>query len=180
MNITKINKLEHTPLNDGEIRKYLKGINIITYPELKNLKYFPFDKLGRLIIFFETQNKNVGHWLAVRKDEINKTITWFDPYGIYPDGDEKWVNKNVLKQLGEDGKFGFNILHNYFLDGYRIFYNNIDFQSKKDDIATCGRWCCCFLLMNTDINNFNKIINQLCKEYNLSNDELVSMIISKY
>lgn len=177
---TKLHEIEKIALSDSDIKKIIPNIKIINYPELANKTTFPTDKNGRLIIFFETESQTVGHWLAIKVDTVFHTVSFFDSYGLPPDGDRAWLSPELQNELNENKNLITPILKIYAKNGYKIYYNHYDFQSKVPDISTCGRYASLFLLVNQPIKQFQEIFKAFTEKFNLTNDEMISYFINKY
>ena len=143
MNPTQLKKALNYPLSDEDIQTILKPYktNIIQYPQLANVDDINtlFDKLGRCIVFIPL-SPTFGHWCCLLK-KPNNIIEWFDPYGIAPDEEKKWINEDVLRQLHEDKPYLTQLLQKANKEyGTRIMYNRHKWESEKNGISTCGRW----------------------------------------
>ena len=136
-------------LSDSDIQQLLGGTKLFTYPELHNVTNIDqvFDKLGRCIMLYLTEDKNTGHWVCMIKR--GKTVEYFDPYGGYgPDDESKWLSPERLRQLGQDKP----ILSALLADsGYKVKVNPYKFQKGErggGNINTCGRHCVVRLLLS--------------------------------
>lgn len=176
-----LQKIIETPLSNFDIDKYFEPVktSIVEYSQLQNMNTFPFDADNKCIIFFAS-GQNIGHWLCVLNHEEQKLIEWFDSYGLQVGGDVKWLSKQEQKQLNEYSFYAKNIMKNYANNGYKTTYNNFDFQSKKPDINTCGRWCVVrSMCYNMLLPEFKQYIQESSKKLNLSLDGLVAYITDK-
>ena len=149
LNPIQLKKAISYPLSDQDIQYILSPnkTNIIQYPDLADIDDIDelFDNLGRCVVFIPI-TETFGHWCALIKK--NGSIQWFDPYGVVPDGEKKWINKAVLKRLHEDKPLLKNLLQKSNLEkGYKILYNKHHWESETPDISTCGRWVAVVLLM---------------------------------
>jgi hypothetical protein len=177
MNQEKINELISYPISNIDLQNFLKKTsgnktNIITYPNLAQVNDIDdiFDKLGRCVLFFYI-SENFGHWCCLKK--VGNVITFFDPYGIKYDGEKKWISKQNLIKLHEDKPLLTTLLNNSRKKGYKIHYNNYDFQDDNNHNATCGKWTSVYLenyLMNDD--QFKKHVQNLMKKYNTNSDDV--------
>jgi hypothetical protein len=125
-----LEKLEKKPLSDGEILEGCNNkCNIVCYSDMH--KYHSIDELLNpydCCIILYNKTSNCGHWCALIKR--NNLLEFFDPYGLYPDEELKYIKKYepYLSYLMIDSP-------------YKLSYNQYKFQKFKKDINTCGRWC---------------------------------------
>ena len=137
---------EKYALSDEDIQNALNGVKIITYPELEHYDDINniFDKNGRFVCLFLTENENSGHWTCCFKRENGKVISWFDSYGLKPDdrknGDKSWLSVAILRIFNEKDNYLIRLLRKAFEKGYTIEYNPYKFQSYKGGNNECGRW----------------------------------------
>jgi len=157
------------PLSDADILQLLPGLKIITYPDLNSMNTIEsaFDHQGRCLILYLTEDENTGHWVCMIKK--GKTIEYFDPYGdLRPDEERKWLSTQKLKELDQYVPTLTNLLKE---SRYKLTVNPYHFQSKKDDISTCGRHCVCRLAhKHMSLLNYKKMID----ESGLNADDYVS------
>lgn len=135
-------ELKSYSLGDGDIHKMIPTLKIIPYPELLNYDdiHDALDEKGRLMILYLTTSQTSGHWVCLLKQKRNgkEYIEYFDPYGKYkPDEESKWLSEDQLEEYGQDTKHLTKLLRD---SGLKITYNRAPFQSKKENINTCGRW----------------------------------------
>ena len=157
------------PLSDSDIKKIIPGLNIISYPDLNDMSHIDqaFDKEGRCMILYLTENEHTGHWVCMIKKGRN--VEYFDPYGGYkPDEESKWLSKDKLIQLDQD----YPTLSKLIRDSnYNLNSNPYKFQKDKNDIATCGRHCVCRLYFkDLSLDQYKKQI----EDFGTSPDEYVS------
>jgi hypothetical protein len=102
----------------------------------------------------------------------NSKFFWFDPYGKSPDDEEKWLTHEERISLGENRPILHEIIPNDLLS-----WNKIDFQSKREGVNTCGRWCCFFCIycciLGHSIQQMHDYIEQLKRHTGLSNDKII-------
>nr|WPF46477.1 MAG: putative cysteine protease [Lake Baikal virophage 3] len=157
------------PLSDSDIKKILPGINVISYPELNDMSHIDqaFDKHGRCMILYLTEDEHTGHWVCMIKKGRN--VEYFDPYGGYkPDGESKWLSKEKLVELEQD----YPTLSKLLSDSkYNVKNNPYKFQKERNDIATCGRHCVSRLYFkDLTLDQYKKQID----DFGTSPDEYVS------
>lgn len=165
-------------LDDSDVEKILgKDIFIFTYPYLKEVDHIDqvFDKKGRSMMLFLTENTNTGHWCCMMKK--GKRIDYYDPYGGKPDEDMKWLSNNKKEELGEEDKLLTKLLKE---SGYQVWYNNVPYQSESADVATCGRWSAMRLYYKKlNDKQFYDLIQKGCKDNDMSPDEYICFISNK-
>ncbi len=171
----KINELKKYALGDDDIEYILgKDIFIFVYPYLEDVKHIDevFDKKGRSLMLFLTEDQNTGHWICMIKKK-NK-IYYFDPYGNKPDEDLKWLSKAKKEMLDQENPILTRLLKD---SGYEVYYNLYPYQTEAYHINTCGRWCA-YRLLKKDLTDaqFNKLIKENMKKYNLSSDGVITLL----
>ncbi len=145
--------------------------NLLTYPEL--LDYDSIDeamgKHGALILLYETR-EHYGHWCAIFKLN-DKTLEFFDPYGIIIDDELNYISKEFRKASNQDYPYLTELL---LKSKYKITYNHHQFQAYNTNINTCGRWVGLRLIFrNLPLNKFIKLFS---KNKRFSNDWLVTAL----
>jgi hypothetical protein len=174
MNINKLEEIKEESLTNDDINKLLSGTSILTYPELKYKQTVDeiLDENGRAVILFLTENENTGHWVAIHKDE-DDNIYYFDPYGLDPEGDKKWIPTQKLQELDEIQPYLSNLLKR---SKSKVYSNQYPFQKDKQGISTCGRHCAVRLLYkHLDLDDYLGMI----KSSGLSPDDFVSKLTYK-
>ncbi len=136
-NASKLTGLGYA-LGDDDIKEVLPDAKIMDYEQLRD--YNSIDELlpnnGDYVILLYEHQQNSGHWCLVMK--LNDRIEFFCSYGTPPDGQLKWVDYNIRKELKSD------VPHlSYLFDTcpYDVVYNDVPFQGKDESIATCGKYC---------------------------------------
>ncbi len=172
---TILDKYKSKPLSNIDIEQILDGkTNIILYPDL--YKYQSLDEIldpyEACIILYQTK-KDFCHWCCITKRN-NNLIEFFDPYGTFVDDQLKFIPENFRKQSKQDYPHLTWLLYN---SPYQISYNEIRFQKLNQSIQTCGRWCVFRIICkDMDLYDFQKMIKQLTKKLNLTNDELITLV----
>lgn len=163
MNYQKLLKYE---LTNTDLQKLVGKIPVIKFPNLS--KYKSIDELlnnkyNAVIIFYETQAQNVGHWSTVFKNKYG--IEYFDPYGLSPIEDLNHISEVIRVKLKEVNNNLGNLLSN---TNENVIYNTHDYQKWAGDVSTCGRHTA-VRLMNKNLSEkqyFNYLSNYM-KENNL-------------
>jgi len=172
-----MNQIEARALSNKEIINKLDGkTNVIIYPELTGVRRIEDILVNDSVVILYETRPNVGHWVCIIKR--GKILEFFDSYGIFPDKEKKYINKEYLKESGQEN----NMIIQLLIEAskrYKIEYNNYRLQVKSGDVATCGRHVISrILLKNLNIDQFNRLMRGF-KQYGLTPDD-VATIISEY
>ena len=165
-----IKEVKKNSISDTEIRHYLPNARIIEYPDLKNYETIEelLPTIGSYIILLYLDTFNSGHWVTIKRDKNG--INYFCSYGTYPDGQLKWYGEDLFKKF--NGRpYLTDLFNKTKLD---VYYNDIDYQSKKEDIVTCGRHVINYIKSNKDLKDYFKSM----KKGKGSFDEKVSRAIN--
>jgi hypothetical protein len=164
----KIQQIRAYALSNEDIQDILEpDTKIFTYPDFATMSSIDeaFDRLGRCIFLFLTENASSGHWLTMIKR--GKDIEYFDSYGEKPEAQREWLSEIQLEQLGEGEPYLWDLLKK---SGYRVYWNTHAYQTDKSDTNTCGRWAVARLICK-DIDNK--------KFYNLVKDQMKAQGLTK-
>ena len=184
MNQEQLNIKQLIPLGDDDIRRLLgptvKIIEFNLLDDYKNMKELLPKKIDYCIILYGIKAITDGHWVALfKRDNI---ISFFDSYGLKPEGALKWISKAANESMDQDGNLLINLLNTH---KGPIFYNNYSYQNNQNfNIATCGRWSVCFIQymkMNSKhtLKTFNDFILTLKKKHpGITSDEIVSLLVN--
>lgn len=173
----QLRKISAYALSNDDIQKILEpDTNIFTYPKFAHMKNIDeaFDELGRCIFLFLTQSETSGHWLCMYKK--GNSIFYFDSYGEKPDAQRCWLSQEQLDSLGEGRPFLTELLR---ASGYKVYYSPFQYQSDKENMNSCGRWCVARLLCKDLTNDqFHTLIKTEMKAHDIKDyDVFVSMFI---
>ena len=144
--------IEQNSISDTEIRYYLPNAKILSYPELKNYNNIEqlLPKIGSYFILLYLDTPNSGHWTCLKRTK--KGVEYFCSYGTPVDGQlREWYSDELREELDEDVPYLSNLLNKTKLD---VFYNDIDYQSKKEDIVTCGRHMINYIKSDKDLKSY--------------------------
>lgn len=144
-----IKAAEEISYSDSDIKRYLDDdVKILKYPDLAN-----FSSVNELLsgascacILYMTK-QNYGHWTALIKNpgNIEGTYEVFDPYGIIPDDELKFISEEFKEKSNQDRKHLSYLIASDIKKGTirpdAVFYNKYQLQRQLKDINTCGRWC---------------------------------------
>jgi hypothetical protein len=167
-------------LSNEDINTILEpDTKIFSYPEFAKMSSIDeaFDKLGRCVFLFLTKSETSGHWVCMFKK--GNDIEYFSSYGDKPEEERKWLNEEQLDELGQDEPYLMNLLKQ---SGYKVYYNTHSYQSDREDINTCGRWCVARLITK-DISNkeFYNLVREQMKERGLKNaDDWVALFTYEF
>lgn len=171
-----------TNITDGDIRRYFgDGVEskILKYSDLANYgtidELLPKPRDFRIILVEDSVNR--GHWCCILK--YDKTIEWFNPYGIRPDAQKNMLGKVRNMMLGQDEDYMLNLMK--ASKGYKLIYNKKRLQKLKEGINTCGRWIIlriiCMKDLMMDLKEFIKMIDENHEASGLPKDALVAIWI---
>ena len=170
-------KTEADALSDSDIQKILSPnrTNIIEYPDLAGVSDINnlFDKLGRCIVYIPI-SKTFGHWTCLTLRENKTVVEWFDPYGVKPDGEKKWISPETLKRLHEEKPLLLDLLKRAKAQhGYKITYSPYHWQEDKENVNDCGDWVAVRLLL---YKKSLEEINAMIKKSGMKPDDWVNTI----
>jgi hypothetical protein len=171
-----------TNITDGDIRRYFgDGVEgrILKYSDLANYntidELLPKPRDFRIILIEDSVNR--GHWCAILK--YDKTIEWFNPYGIRPDAQKNLLGKLTNIMLGQERDYMTELMEKS--KGYKLIYNKKKLQKLKAGINTCGRWIIlrviCMKDMMMGLKEFIKMIETNKEASGLPADALVAIWI---
>ena len=174
-----LKEVEAYPLSDALIRKYLPQSRILKYSQFKNFKsldqIIPNNK-DYVIILYET-SPNSGHWCCIMN--FNNNYEYFDAYGKEPSQPLTWNKPEINMMLGQSKPYLDYLINSNNKD---TFYNDIEYQSTKDDINTCGRHCIfrilCMIKKDFNLKQYYKFMKQLKNKSNEQYDIIVSYMIN--
>lgn len=166
---------EDISLSDKNLFDLLDGQNsLVLYPNLPN--YANIDEVlgpnGMCILLFEAK-KNYGHWCCLWKlDE--ETVSFFNPYGGYPDDSLDFIPAHFAKENNEDKPYLSMLLDK---SPYKLTYNEHAYQKMANDIKTCGRHCTVRLWCRMmDDDEYYDYIMHFLYEYEIDADAFVTLL----
>jgi hypothetical protein len=179
----EINKRMKEYTSTDIFEKYLGNPKILRYSELNDYNTIDelLPKLNDYVIILIEAEENIGHWMCILKYKINDDIfiEYFNSYGIRPGADFNYIDPYVNRLLKQD----INKINKLLLDAKyekQIIYVKERLQNLDNEIATCGHHIItrliCFKLFNANLYEYLKIIKNLKKKFNLSTDEIVTML----
>lgn len=160
------------------------------FPNCKIVKYADLDKYANIyqlmpnkldFVFLLTESEeNSGHWcLFIRNDNV---FEYFDSYGTSPKNILDYIPKYMNRKLGNNYKEDIGKMIKSIQASDQFIYNKTKFQKEQEGINTCGRWCICrlalFLADDLDLKDFTKLIKLKTKQLKLSNDQLITFLVT--
>lgn len=148
-----IERAESISLSDEDIMKICEGkVNIHLYEDLS--KFQTIDQaLGphtAMIILYQAKS-TYGHWVSVFKVD-NQTIEFFDSYGFKIDQELPFFEYNLRQGIP-------HLTHLIQNSNYQVISNEIDFQTIRKDINTCGRFSSLRIKMrSTPLHKFQALL----------------------
>lgn len=143
-------------MSDEDLHKYFPNAKIVKYSEIpRETPVEEWLKVGEVIFLLYEHELNSGHWCCIARGP--KAVYYFDSYGNRPDVPLAWTDSEKREELGENEKV---LTRMFQMSKVPVYYNNFDYQSKEDGVATCGRWCVAFLThfrkYKGDLKSFKK------------------------
>ena len=163
-----------TPLSVNQIKKILKGkANVYIYPDIT--KFNTLDELlnpyGSTVILY-LMKPSFGHFTCINKLE-NGIIEFFDPYNIFPDKELNHISDSQRIDLNQSKNHLSKLMKE---SPYKLSYNHHAFQSKSNDIATCGKHCIMRIFFkNLSLKEYNNMIKNITKKTKISADGIVNL-----
>lgn len=169
-----LEKAEEKELTDTDMRKLLgSGTPIHMYPELGRMdtlyQAIGPDDIGVVLYLTAPQE---GHWMGVFYNASGFHV--FDPYGIVPDNEGRFITSAERKQLGETQPLFHELAEE--TEG-PVHYNKERVQVMSDDVSTCGRHVAVRLWhKEMDEQPYTHWLRGAAKERGLNPDQFVTVI----
>jgi hypothetical protein len=165
------------PTSDAEIRAACPGLSTWLYRDLAELEERgEFPELP-IAVLYETEAPGFGHWVGLLHagDGI---VEHFDPYGLHPDAELKWVPKKYRRAFAADAPHMVRLLARIDEAGAGVGYSEFRLQSRRPDIATCGRWVA-LRCRNPHLSaaQFARAVRREARARGLSPDELTVRLV---
>ena len=175
--------LESIEFSITDLRKILgKSFKLVMYPDLagyNDINQILSQQNDYFVLYFETTSKTQGHYECIFR--YGNNYHFWDSYGLGVSDDKKYIEKATLIKLNEFKPYLPDLINKSVANGDKWDYNLIDYQSWKNDVATCGRHVCTRILNRhlTEKQYYDYLL-QYIKQNNLHNfDEAVTKITSK-
>jgi hypothetical protein len=183
--LEKARELITRPTSRKELLYLLGGkVDIYRYEDITNFNNLD-DLLGKyrsvILLYPNSGDENIGHWVAVFEQPGTSQIQYFDSYGVFPDDHIEDIEFDDLREPIPP------ILREWFLDeiekGRDIFWNETQFQAlatkKGAEIANCGLWCAARIKANNlSEDEFKRLYYDLPISQNISPDLFVCALIA--
>lgn len=132
----------YKPLSFDEVKSlhkkhFGKPIQVIEYHDLIHMRHLDeaFNGDDAIIIYMPTESMNFGHYVALIRNDKDKTYYFYDSYGNVMDSR---LIKSKPELYTEEGNI--NTLIRLLKDsGYKVDYGHIKLQKIGNESATCGR-----------------------------------------
>jgi len=143
----------------NDIRNLVGNVKMVKFDQLdeyKTIEQLLLKQKDCVVIFWETESANVGHWTALCR--LNETYIFFDSYGHSEEEDFSYIPMTLRSQLGIDKDYLKELLK-----GKHVISNHVDYQKMKDGVDTCGRFVAIFLYIfkrGYSLADFQKIMKK--------------------
>lgn len=155
---TIIKKLKSIALSGIDIYNACeKNIKVLKYGQLLQFQTIDeaFNPYDAIALLYEVE-QNFGHWVLLLRDKENNSIEFFDSYGMFIDDQLRHVSPKFRKRSGQDFIYLSQLLAK---SNYKVIYNKYKIQSKKENVASCGRHLCLrYLMRDTPLKQYIKIV----------------------
>ena len=175
-----ITKLINKALSDADLQRILgDDAKIIKYSELSHLndldELLPKDKDYCVVLYEERLDS--GHWTALLK--YDGVFEHFDPYGVKPDNQLKWLSMRQRHSLNQATPYLSNLLKK---EDY--IYNNIHYQDPDSFVNTCGSHVAhrLYRLKNDDmtLEQYYDYMKSIKSKFDVGYDIIVAEFINKW
>ncbi len=169
--------LKGYPLSDTDLQVILNpDTKIHKYDHLYNIRHIDevFDRLGRCIILYLTENGTTGHWISLIKK--GNTVEFFDPYGYFPDSQGKNLGTPdvINEQFGQNNPRFLQLIRDA---GYDLTFNDKPVQKEAFDVATCGRHTASRLIFyKLNLKQYHELMKRLKDESLKDADDVVTQL----
>jgi hypothetical protein len=131
---------EDIALTGADIHNITQG-KCSVYPYEELAKFNTIDQVlskdGSAMILYQL-TQNYGHWVTIFKVD-DKTLEYFDSYGLPVDGELKFSKEHLRRHNGKIVPH-LTALIKQSNHGYKVIYNDIALQKLRENEATCGRF----------------------------------------
>ena len=162
-----LDELVKQPLTLQQVKKFLPGVPVILYKQLKALTTLP----PALVYLFLTSD-GFGHFCCVmRRGDV---VELFDSYGIKPESEHSFVSEEMLQHLGERDDY---ILDLCKRNGWSVVHNTKCLQGREAE--TCGRHCVSRIRKEAlPIKDYVRWLEAVAAQADTTPDIVVSYLVS--
>ncbi len=163
-------------ISDVDIKRYLGDDDdlIIRYCQLQNYntidEIIPYDGSFKFVL---TEDKmNSGHWCVLIRH--NGVVEWFDPIGMRPDSELRFIPRSIKICLGEDKHYLSYLLKK--TSWLKVIWNKMKLQRVATGINTCGRHCISrviFMKMGYNLKQYQEMVQSEIEDTGKPSDVLV-------
>ena len=174
-----ITKLINKALSDADLQRILgDDAKIIKYSELSHLndldELLPKDKDYCVVLYEE--RLDLGHWTALSK--YDGVFEHFDPYGVKPDSELKWLSMRQRQSLNQATPYLSNLKKEDYI------YNNVHYQDPDSFVNTCGSHVAhrLYRLKNDDmtLEQYYDYMKSIKSKFDVGYDIIVAEFINRW
>jgi len=145
--------------------------DIINTDDLSSL----FSANDCFVIFYpqvQSDDTTMGHYTCVCKNNETKTLSYYDSLAYKPDEFKKFSPQK--SELYREEHNSLVALFLQKLQDYTIDYNTYQHQSRKSNVATCGRHCV-FRCLFPELSNaqYNRLLSHLSGAFKLDQEHCI-------
>lgn len=140
---------EREPLSDADIQLLIGPTKICRYPDLRRYQRIEeaLDSHGRVVVLYLIDGPASGHWQLIHVT-APRQLEMFGSYGEGVWGAYDWTTAAQERALGQTRNEVARLLADAQRRGWKVVQNRTCFQSRRGDIATCGRHVCARALLH--------------------------------
>jgi hypothetical protein len=177
-------------LSGGQVHQLAgHGTGVLRYPELEMYDsiedIFHMYPNGIILLYIQSSTPKAitGHWTALNpiydEDDDLNGVEFFCSYGTRPDFALDWIDDATAERLDVDTPHLAKLLLDFYDRDYNVYFNEVDFQDRSRDIATCGRWAGVRLHYGKiPLKKFQKLFLKYRKKL-IDLDKLITMLTDK-
>ena len=170
-------------VTNKDLSAIFKNCKIIKYADLdqySDIYQLLPNRIDFCFILTESETNNSGYWTLLIRDDNN--FKYFDLYGVSPKHILDYIPNYINKKLGNNYMEDIGKMINSIKSTENFTYNKTKFQKDAPNINTCGRWCICrlalFLADDLNLKDFTNLIKMKAKQLKMTNDELITFLVS--
>lgn len=135
-----------------------RGTKLFLYSDLCKYSIDDLFKIlgkNNMILYQDPSNMSSGHWVSLSFNPKLREAYFFSSYGGKPDEEKnKWLSYSELLRSGQTRNVINDLLKVLFQNGWKIYYNDYQYQISGDRTASCGIWSAAFLNSRTNPDIF--------------------------